>query len=90
MAARAGALALIPRDFLREVSNRPYTAILTAYESGSPLKERAMQQPKPRSAYEQSVDRLACAMREMLGMKAAPSREASKPQEPKTDEKPTE
>jgi hypothetical protein len=35
------------------------------------LKERAMQQPKTkhdRSAYEQSVDRLASAMREMLGM----------------------
>jgi hypothetical protein len=39
-----------------------------------PLKERAMQQPKTkhdRSAYEQSVDRLASAMREMLGMGAA-------------------
>ena len=38
------------------------------------LKERAMQQPKTkhdRSAYEQSVDRLARAMREMLGMGAA-------------------
>jgi len=38
------------------------------------LKERAMQQPKTkhdRSAYEQSVDRLASAMREMLGMGAA-------------------
>jgi hypothetical protein len=38
------------------------------------LKERAMQQTKTkhdRSAYEQSVDRLASAMREMLGMGAA-------------------
>jgi hypothetical protein len=53
------------------VSNRPYAAILAAYESGSPVKERAMQQPKTkhdRSAYEQAVDRLASAMREMLGM----------------------
>jgi hypothetical protein len=42
--------------------------------SSNPLKERAMQQPKTkhdRSAYEQSVDRLASAMREMLGMGAA-------------------
>jgi hypothetical protein len=42
--------------------------------ASNPLKERAMQQPKTkhdRSAYEQSVDRLASAMREMLGMGGA-------------------
>jgi hypothetical protein len=61
-------------------SAEPTRTYATAHEwhllfSGpDPLKERAMQQPKTkhdRSAYEQSVDRLASAMREMLGMGAA-------------------
>jgi hypothetical protein len=54
-----------------------------------------MQQPKTKhdgSAYEQSVDRLACAMREMLGMGAAQNAEAAtgKPEQPETDQKRTE
>jgi hypothetical protein len=54
-----------------------------------------MQQPKTkhdRSAYEQSVDRLAGAMREMLGMGSAQNAEAAtgKPEQPETDQKRTE
>jgi hypothetical protein len=54
------------------------------------MKERAMQQPKTkhdRSAYEQSVDRLASAMREMLRMGPAQNAEAaaSKPEQPEAD-----
>jgi hypothetical protein len=54
-----------------------------------------MQQPNTkhdRSAYEQSVDRLAFAMREMLGMGAAQNAEAAtgKPEQPETDQKRTE
>ena len=54
-----------------------------------------MQRPKTkhdRSAYEQSVDRLAGAMREMLGMGSAQNAEAAtgKPEQPETDQKRTE
>ena len=54
-----------------------------------------MQQPKTkhdRSAFEQSVDCLACAMREMLGMGPAQNAEAAtgKPEQPETDQKRTE
>jgi hypothetical protein len=54
-----------------------------------------MQQPKTkhdRSAYEQSVDRLAFAMREMLGMGLAQNAEAAtgKPEQAETDQKRTE
>ena len=42
------------------------------------------------SAREEALKRRNNAMRESLGMKPAPSREASKPQEPKTDVKPAE
>jgi hypothetical protein len=60
--------------------SEPTRTYATAHEwhllfSGpDPLKERAMQQPKTkhdRSAHEQSVERLASAMREMLGMGVA-------------------
>lgn len=54
-----------------------------------------MQRPKTkhdRSAYEQSVDRVACAMREMLGMGSAQNAEVAigKPEQPETDQKRTE
>jgi len=42
------------------------------------------------SARDEALKRRSNAMRETLGMTAAPSREASKPQELKMDEKPTE
>ena len=51
-----------------------------------------MQQPNTkhdRSAYEQSVDRLAFAMREMLGMGPTQNADAatSKPEQPEADQK---
>jgi hypothetical protein len=54
-----------------------------------------MQQPTTKhdkSAYEQSVDRLACAMREMLGMGPPQYAGAAtgEPEQPKADPKRTE
>jgi hypothetical protein len=40
------------------------------------------------SARDDALKRRNAAMREVLGMKTASSREANKPQEPKADEKP--
>jgi hypothetical protein len=41
-------------------------------------------------ARDDALKRRNTAIREALGINAAPSREASKPQEPKADEKPSE